>query len=164
MEAFMLKNRKMIEGAGGVMLVGLLIFACLLVLKPFITAMMWAAILVFTSWPAFELVKRRLTRGNAMMAAGVMTLLATLMLVIPLWLLGRSSVDLVAGGIDYLKALRETGLPQLTEAMQAHPFFGKYAGTIHAALVTIFSDTERLTRWGASASKVTAAAAPIAIS
>jgi predicted PurR-regulated permease PerM len=156
MDTFMLKNRKMIEAAGGVALIGLLIFACLLVLKPFITAMLWAAILVFTSWPAFDFVKRRVTRGNAMMAATVMTLLATLMLVIPLWLLGRSSVDLVTGSIDYLKDLRETGLPQLTAAMQDHPFFGKYAGSVHTALVELFSDTERLTRWGANASKVAA--------
>jgi len=156
MESFTLKNRKLIEMAGGVALVGLLVFACFLVLKPFITAMMWAAILVFTSWPAFEFVKRRLTHGNALLASGVMTLLATLFLAVPLFLLARSSVDLVAGGIDYLQALRETGLPNLGEALQSHPFWGKYADTIQTALVEVTSDTERLTRWGANASKVVA--------
>lgn len=156
MENFALKNRKLIEMAGGVVLVGLLVFACFLVLKPFITAMMWAAILVFTSWPAFEFVKRRLTGGNAVLAAGVMTLLATLFLLVPLFLLGRSSVDLVAGGIHYLQSLRETGLPNLGEALQSHPFWGQYADTIQTALVELSSDTERLTRWGASASKVAA--------
>lgn len=156
MENIALKNRKMIEMAGGIVLVGLLVFACFLVLKPFITAMMWSAILVFTSWPAFEFVKCRLTRGSAVMAAGVMTLLATLFLVVPLFLLARSSVDLVAGGIHYLQSLRETGLPNLGEALQSHPFWGKYAESIQAALVELTSDTERLTRWGANASKVAA--------
>lgn len=156
MESLTLKNRRMIEAAGGMVLLGLLVFACLLVLKPFITAMLWAAILVFTSWPAYAFVKRRLTGGNAVLAAGVMTLLATLMLVIPLWLLGRSSVDLVADGLRYLQSLRETGLPQLAEAMQAHPVFGRYSDTIHGVLKELFSDTERLTQWGANASKVIA--------
>ncbi len=156
MESFTLKNRKMIEVAGGLLLVGLLVFACFLILQPFITAMIWAAILVFTSWPAFEFVKRRLTGGNAVVASGVMTLLATLMLVVPLWMLGRTSVDLVSGGIDYLQALREAGLPQLAEALQEHPFWGKYADPIQSTLVTLTSDTERLTLWGANASKVLA--------
>ena len=81
MEAILLKNRKMIEQAAGLALMGLLIFFCLLVLKPFVTAMLWAAILVFASWPVFGFVKRRLAGGNAVVAAGLMTLLATLMLV-----------------------------------------------------------------------------------
>ena len=40
MEAILLKNRKMIEQAAGLALMGLLIFFCLLVLKPFVTTML----------------------------------------------------------------------------------------------------------------------------
>ena len=69
MESFSLKNRKLIEQAAGVALVGVLVFFCLLVLKPFVSAMLWAAILVFASWPAYGFVRRRLTGGNAVAAA-----------------------------------------------------------------------------------------------
>ena len=51
MESFSLKNRNLIEQAVGIALVALLVFFCLLVLKPFVSAILWAAILVFASWP-----------------------------------------------------------------------------------------------------------------
>lgn len=157
MESFSLKNRKMIEQAGGMALLGVLVFFCLLVLKPFVSAMLWAAILVFATWPVYEFVKRRLAGGNAVVASGLMTLLATLLLVAPLWMLAKSSLDMVAWGMERLQSLRETGVPQLTAALKAHPFFGPYAEPVRAALVALFSDTERVTRWGANASKVAAA-------
>mgnify|MGYP003588800927 CR=1 FL=1 len=154
MDSFSLKNRKLIEQAVGMALVGLLVFFCLLVLKPFVSAMLWAAILVFASWPVFGFVKRRLACGNAVVAAGLMTLLATLVLVIPLWMLARSSLDVAAWAMERLQALRETGIPRLMAALQAHPIFGPYADPIRAALGELFSDTERVTGWAANASKV----------
>ena len=69
MESFSLKHRKLIEQTAGVALVAVLVLFCLLVLKPFVSAMLWAAILVFASWPVFEFAKRRLTGGNAAAAA-----------------------------------------------------------------------------------------------
>ncbi len=154
MDSFSLKNRKLIEQAAGVALVGVLVFFCLLVLKPFVSAMLWAAILVFASWPAFGFVKRRLAGGNAVAASGLMTLLATLVLVIPLWMLAASSLDVAAWAMERLRTLRETGIPRLMAALQAHPFFGPYADPVRAALGELFGDTERLTGWAAKASKV----------
>ncbi len=157
METFALKNRKTIEQAVGLLLVGVLVFFCLLVLKPFVTAMLWAAILVFASWPVFEFVKRRLAGGHAALGAGLMTLFATLLLVVPLWLLARSSLDAAAWGLARLHELRETGLPKLVAAMQVHPVFGQYGEAIRTGIEELFSDTEQVTRWGANASKVAAA-------
>ena len=156
MESFSLKNRKTIEQAGGLALLGVLVFFCLLVLKPFVSAMLWAAILVFASWPAFEFAKRRLTGGNAVAASGLMTLLATLLLVAPLWMLAVSSLDMAAWAVARLQALRETGVPQLMAALQEHPLFGPYADSIRAVLAEMSGDTEQLARWGANASKVAA--------
>ena len=157
MESFSLKNRKLIEQAAGVALVGVLVFFCLLVLKPFVSAMLWAAILVFASWPVFDFAKRRLAGGNAAIAAGLMALLWALLLVVPLWMLARSSLDVAAWGLGRLQDLREAGLPKLMAALQAHPVFGSYADSIRTGIDSLFSDTERMTRWGAGASKVTAA-------
>lgn len=157
MESFSLKNRKLIEQTAGVALVAVLVLFCLLVLKPFVSAMLWAAILVFATWPVYGFVKRRLAAGHAVLASGLMTFFATLLLVVPLALLAKSSLDMVAWGLERLQALKETGLPQLLAALEAHPFFGPHADTIRTGLAEAFSDTERLTRWGAGVSKVTAA-------
>lgn len=154
MDSFSLKNRKLIEQAVGMALVGLLVFFCLLVLKPFVSAMLWAAILVFASWPVFGFVKRRLAGGNAAVASGLMTLLATLVLMIPLWMLAVSSLDVAAWAMERLQSLRETGIPRLMEALRAHPFFGPYVDPIHVALGELLGDTERITGWAAKASKV----------
>ena len=154
MESFSLKNRKLIEQAAGVALVGVLVFFCLLVLKPFVSAMLWAAILVFASWPAYGFVRRRLTGGNAVAAAGLMTLLALLVLLIPLWMLAASSLDMIAWLAAHFRDLKETGLPKLLAALQAHPFFGAYADAIRAAVGELLGDTERLAGWVAQASKV----------
>ena len=156
MESFSLKNRKLIEQTAGVALVAVLVLFCLLVLKPFVSAMLWAAILVFVTWPVFDFAKRRIAGGRAGLAAGLMTLFAALLLVVPLWMLAVSSLDLVAWGLAHLQELRETGLPKLTAALQEHPLFGPYSDSIRSALVGLFSDTERLTLWGVKASKVAA--------
>ena len=157
MESFSLKNRKLIEQAAGVALVGVLVFFCLLVLKPFVSAILWAAILVFASWPVFGFARRRLAGGNAAVAAGLMTLAWALLLVVPLWMLARSSLDVAAWGFGRVQDLREAGLPKLMAALQAHPFFGAYADSIRTGIDNLFNDTERMTRWGAGASKVAAA-------
>lgn len=154
MDSFALKNRKLIEQTAGVALVGLLVFFCLLVLKPFVSAMLWAAILVFATWPLYGFVKRRLAGGNGGGAAGLMTLLATLVLVVPLWLLAVSSLDMAAWVLPRLQSLRETGLPRMLAALQAHPFFGQYVDPARAALGNLFGDTERLAGWAARASKI----------
>ena len=35
-------------------------FGCLLVLRPFLSALLWAAILVYSTWPAFRMLRERL--------------------------------------------------------------------------------------------------------
>ena len=156
MESFSLKNRKLIEQTVGVALVGVLVFFCLLVLKPFVSAILWAAILAFATWPTFDFVRRRLAGGHAAVAAGLLTALAALLLVVPLWLLAKSSLDAVAWGLGRLEELRTAGLPKLMAALQAHPLFGPYAEPIRSGIESLFSDTARLARWGAEASKVSA--------
>ena len=45
--------------AGVLALLGIGI-GCFLVVRPFISALLWAAILVYTTWPAFRLLRERL--------------------------------------------------------------------------------------------------------
>ena len=53
----------------GVLLVGLAV-GCVLVLQPFLSAILWAAILVFTTWLVCRWLRARLRLGRAAAAAG----------------------------------------------------------------------------------------------
>jgi predicted PurR-regulated permease PerM len=66
---------------------GLLIFfialGCFFVLSPFISALLWAAILVFATWPVAEWLRRTLRLPRPAVAA-IMVILTALVLVLPL--------------------------------------------------------------------------------
>jgi predicted PurR-regulated permease PerM len=80
------------------MLIGGIALGCGFVLYPFLSALLWAAILVFATWPAFWWLTRagRLPRAAA---AAIMVLLTATILVLPLALA-------VPGGAEDVKALR----------------------------------------------------------
>ena len=58
-------------------------FGCLLVLRPFLSALLWAAILVYSTWPAFRMLRERL-RLSPGLAALVMVLAEFLLIGVPL--------------------------------------------------------------------------------
>src|SRR5215469_12628384 len=92
------------------LLLGGIAVGCVLVLYPFFSSLLWAAILVFTTWPVCEWLRShaRLRRGAA---AGVMVALTAVVLVLPLAVAapsGASDVNQLRGVIE--GALR-AGLP-----------------------------------------------------
>ncbi|HCW94254.1 MAG TPA: AI-2E family transporter, partial [Pseudomonas sp.] len=64
-----------------------LLGACLWVLAPFASTLFWAAVLAFASWPLMRLLTRWL-KGNASLAAGLLTLGWMVLVAIPLVWLG----------------------------------------------------------------------------
>jgi len=74
---------------------GLLAATCLLVLRPFLTSILWAAILAFASWPLYRKIRLPLSRFNSA-AALLMTLLMACAVIVPLlWLLILLKSELV---------------------------------------------------------------------
>src|SRR5438045_7589789 len=67
----------------------LLIVGCFLVLQPFITAVVWAAILCVTSWPLFSRLRARFHRHD-WLAALLMLVIITAALFAPFVLLGAT--------------------------------------------------------------------------
>jgi len=63
-----------IERWTGTAAVAILAGACLLILRPFISAALWAAILCFTTWPLFTRLTAELG-GRRTLAAALATLL-----------------------------------------------------------------------------------------
>ncbi len=96
---------------------------CALVLHPFLSAILWAAILVFTTWPVFTWMRLnlRLSRG---WAAGLMVLLTAVLIVLPIGLAapaGADDVNLLRHSIE--EAL-SAGLPGAPGWLPAVPVVG----------------------------------------
>ncbi len=67
------------------LLIGGIAFGCAVVLYPFASALLWAAILVFAVWPGFNWLRRNLRLPRAA-AASLIVLLVALVVVLPLLL------------------------------------------------------------------------------
>ena len=65
----MVKYQRTIEQIAGIALIVAIVLGCMFVLRPFISAILWAAILSFATWPVHELLMRWF-RGRRNLAAG----------------------------------------------------------------------------------------------
>jgi predicted PurR-regulated permease PerM len=88
----MVKYQKTIEEGAGLALIGAIVVGCGFVLRPFVSAILWAAILCFATWPLHELFLKWL-HGRRNLAAGLMTAVLFLFLVIPFVLVGLTVTD-----------------------------------------------------------------------
>jgi predicted PurR-regulated permease PerM len=96
------------------LLVGAAAFACLIVLKPFLAAIAWAAILSYASWPLYRWVRKPFGRFNTV-AAFVMTLLLTCVAILPiLWLLVLVGDEMISAyrGLATFLAQGPHGVPE----------------------------------------------------
>ena len=101
-----------------------LIGLSLWVLRPFLAASVWAAMLVVATWPLFRALEARLGNRRAP-AVAIMTLAMLLLLVLPLWLaidtILEHSAQLTAAG----KSLAADGLPQAPSWVGSLPLIGE---------------------------------------
>ena len=100
-----------------------LLGACLWVLAPFVTALFWAAVLAFASWPVMRFLTRVL-KGNASLAAGLLTSGWVLIVAGPLVWLGFNIADHIRNATELIKNLRVTGLPDAPEWLIDVPMVG----------------------------------------
>jgi len=66
----------------GVALLTLLVIGSVLVLRPFIASLVWAAVLAYATWPVYEWLRAKL-HGRSSTAASAMTVLLLLSIVAP---------------------------------------------------------------------------------
>jgi predicted PurR-regulated permease PerM len=111
----------------------LLIAGSLWILRPFLGAAVWAAMLVVASWPLLKALEGRLG-GRRAPAVAVMTLGMLLLLVIPLGL----AIDTIAEHADQVtgaaKAVAASGLPQPPQWVSRVPLVGDKAAASWAQL------------------------------
>jgi predicted PurR-regulated permease PerM len=102
------------------------------VISPFIVPIVWATILAYVSWPAYEWMVRKLG-GRATLAALIMTTLLSAAVILPIaWLAVVLRIDLVRGYHE-TQALFSEGL-QLPPALLKIPWLGEQLRDLTASI------------------------------
>jgi predicted PurR-regulated permease PerM len=114
-----------IEQIAAVTLLVLLLVGCVVVLRPFISAILWALIISFATWPVFSWLEVRF-HGRKGLAAMATTLLIAMVVLVPLVLLGSSLTDDVGRAIDWARAVVDEGPPDPPAWLADVPVIGAY--------------------------------------
>ena len=100
----------------------LLVFGCFVVLRPFLSAILWAVILCFSTWPAYMWLLRNI--GSATVAAVAMTLLAAIIFVLPFVLVGPRLAQDAASATAAVNLLLAQGPPAPPDWTRDLPVIG----------------------------------------
>jgi predicted PurR-regulated permease PerM len=106
----------------GLLLAGLAI-GCWLVLAPFISAILWGAILVFTTWPVYRWLAHHLRLRDSW-AAGLMVLLTAVLIVLPLAVVAPAGADDVQMLRRAVEDAVAAGLPSAPDWLHQVPLIG----------------------------------------
>ncbi|MFL1461304.1 AI-2E family transporter [Roseococcus sp. DSY-14] len=109
----------------GLAAAALLAAACFLVLRPFVSALLWAVILVFVTWPAFRFLTDR-ARLRPTAAALVMVLLEFVVIALPILLAAPVRRDDIDGIRDWIERVLREGPPDISPLLAGIPFAGPW--------------------------------------
>lgn len=101
-----------------------LVVGVFLVLQPFISAIVWAAVLAATTWPVFALLRRRL-EGRSGLAATIVTLLILVVVVTPFVVVGATLAENFDRVSVFVRGFIEGGPPDLPGWVNKLPLFGE---------------------------------------
>lgn len=107
-------------------LVTLLIIGCLLVIYPFVAAMLFAAVVVVSTWPAYQKLYHKLGHRPGT-TAGVMVLILVLLVLLPMIFLSASVAEVMGPMAEWVRLHLKTGLGQPPEWLKALPVVGEQA-------------------------------------
>ena len=122
-----------LEKLVGMVVLTLLAIGCLNVLLPFLAPILWALILVLTTWPLFLRIRGGL-KGRRTLAAAAMSLLLISVLLVPLLVLATSLVDDVAVFVQRVRAFVSEGVPPAPEWLIGVPLVGKQLAGLWSGL------------------------------
>ncbi len=101
-----------------------LLGAGLWVMAPFISALLWGAILAFASWPLMRFLTR-LLGGRETLAAGLLTMAWILIVALPLVWLGFNLADHIRDATAFVRDVQVDGLPDAPAWLGGIPFVGE---------------------------------------
>src|SRR5690242_12228936 len=103
----------------------LLFVGCLVVLAPFASALLWAIILCYACWPIYERLLKIL-QGRRTLAALLMAILITLVILLPFLIVGLSLSDDVHNLTVAAHHWLDEGLPPAPAWLQKIPLVGPF--------------------------------------
>lgn len=118
----MIEQTKLERIISGVVLL-ILLAGCLLILRPFLSALLWAAVLCFSTWPLYKRLLR-LLGGHRTLAAFVMALIMIFVVLLPFLVIAITVSDDVRDLTTAVRGWIETGLPAPPDWLAKIPFFG----------------------------------------
>jgi predicted PurR-regulated permease PerM len=102
----------------------LLIVGCYFVLRPFMSAIVWAAVLTVTAWPLFQRTRRAL-HGRTALAATLMVLLIAAMLLAPFVIVGATIAENFDVVSAWARQLVAQGPPEPPAWVSSLPLVGE---------------------------------------
>jgi predicted PurR-regulated permease PerM len=111
------------------LLLGGVAAGCTIVLLPFLSAILWAAILTFTTWPVYWWMRQSL-RLNRVAAAGVMVAATAVVVVLPLALAAPGGADDVNQLQKVVRDAVQAGLPGAPSWLPDVPLLGQRAADL----------------------------------
>src|SRR5512147_2183949 len=105
-------------GGAAIVVVGIL-----MVLQPFLSAMVFAGVLAIATWPLFERL-RRAVGGNSTLAATTMLIAILVLVIIPITFLSAAAADKVPAVVELVKGWTKDGL-HTPEALKSVPLVGE---------------------------------------
>lgn len=107
----------------GLVTLALLVLGCLVVLRPFISGLLWAVVLCFSTWPIYRRVLDGL-RGRRTLAALVMTLGMMLIILLPFVIIGVTLADSAKELTAAMRAWLDEGPPEPPAFLKSIPMLG----------------------------------------
>lgn len=89
----------------------LLVVGCFLVLRPFLSAILFAAVVCISSWPAYNWLLRKM-QGRRSLTAFTMTLSLSLLLILPVAMVAYSLAENIPAFYEMFQGVVEAGLPK----------------------------------------------------
>ncbi len=108
-----------------VLFIGILIAACFWVMRPFLSSLLWAAMIVIATWPFFLRLQRRLW-GKRWLALLVMTVLLVMVLIIPVCYAVLTILDRTDEIVGWFKSLSTFKIPTPPDWLEKIPLLGGY--------------------------------------
>jgi len=124
----MIALSRRIERSLGWIVLTILLIGCLLVLWPFVSSLLWAAVLCFSTWPIYHRLLR-LLRGRRTLAATVMTFAMIVVVLLPFGIIGTTLADSVKQLTAAARHAIEVGPPPPPAWLAKVPIFGQSATT-----------------------------------
>ena len=119
----MIDRAEYVDRILGTGLILLIIIGCFMILQPFLTAVLWAGILTFSTWPVYL----RLTaflRGRRTLAAAIMTVTIGILLVTPFVIVAGGQAENSIVLVTAARRFIDHGLPDPPAWLAALPLVG----------------------------------------